>query len=162
MSLRGYWRTLIVFIACNPAMRMTKLTTIASTGRLMKRSVNDFMSILGIDWLWIQLRFGRELVVDRHRHSVAQFENTCADNGLAAFQAVSDRHKITARFADFHKLLPDRLRFFTGLVVFLFLDHENRIAKWRIGNGRAGNDECLVFFRQLDFHFREHSRSQRD
>src|ERR1700692_2888112 len=43
MSLRGYCRTLIVFIACNPAMRMTKLTTIASTGRRIKRSVNDFM-----------------------------------------------------------------------------------------------------------------------
>ena len=27
MSLRGYCRTLIVFIACKPAMRMTKLTT---------------------------------------------------------------------------------------------------------------------------------------
>ena len=46
MSLRGYCRTLIVFIACKPAMRMTKLTTSASTGRLMKRSVKDFMSIL--------------------------------------------------------------------------------------------------------------------
>src|SRR5437763_944846 len=44
MSLRGYWRTLIVRIACKPAIRITKLTTNASTGRLMKRSVNDFMS----------------------------------------------------------------------------------------------------------------------
>ena len=33
----------IIFIACKPAMRMTKLTTIPSTGRLMNRSVNDFM-----------------------------------------------------------------------------------------------------------------------
>jgi hypothetical protein len=41
MSLRGYCRTFNVFIACNPAMRITKLITIASTGRLMKRSVND-------------------------------------------------------------------------------------------------------------------------
>jgi len=46
ISLRGYWRTLIVFIACNPAMRMTKLTTIASTGRLMNRSVKDFIAVL--------------------------------------------------------------------------------------------------------------------
>src|SRR3954452_304762 len=45
MSLRGYCRTFNVFIACNPAMRMTKLTTIASTGRLMKRSVNDVISL---------------------------------------------------------------------------------------------------------------------
>src|SRR5215216_6722400 len=47
MSLRGYWRTLIVRIACKPAIRITKLTTSASTGRLMKRSVKDFMRLLG-------------------------------------------------------------------------------------------------------------------
>src|SRR5437763_9876215 len=47
ISLRGYWRTLIVFIACKPAMRMTKLTTIASTGRLMNKSVKDFILNVG-------------------------------------------------------------------------------------------------------------------
>src|SRR3989304_1178834 len=39
-SLRGYWRTLRVRIACSPAMRMSRLTTRARTGRRMKRSVN--------------------------------------------------------------------------------------------------------------------------
>src|SRR5438552_8525427 len=43
MSLRGYCRTLMFFIACKPAMRITKLTTKASTGRFMNRSVNDFI-----------------------------------------------------------------------------------------------------------------------
>ena len=38
-SLRGYWRTWSVRIACRPAMMMTRLTTAASTGRRMKRSV---------------------------------------------------------------------------------------------------------------------------
>src|SRR5438477_8591597 len=92
MSLRGYCRTLIVFIACNPAMRITKLTTIASTGRLMKRSVNDFMSISpsGIDRLRIHLRFWGEVVVDRHRHSVAQFERAGANNRFVAFEAFRD------------------------------------------------------------------------
>src|ERR1700731_2732100 len=77
MSLRGYWRTLSVFIACKPAIRITKLTTMASTGRLMKRSVNDFMSILWsrIDRFRIQLRLRREIVVDYHRHSIAQLED---------------------------------------------------------------------------------------
>src|SRR5919108_6684988 len=53
ISLRGYCRTFrppsparlgkrIGNTAFDPAMRITKLTTIASTGRLMKRSVNDF------------------------------------------------------------------------------------------------------------------------
>src|SRR5436309_12091117 len=40
MSLRGYWRTLSERIACNPAIRITRLTTIARTGRLTNRSVN--------------------------------------------------------------------------------------------------------------------------
>src|SRR5205814_8330530 len=31
MSLRGYWRTLRVRMACNPAMRMTTFTTVART-----------------------------------------------------------------------------------------------------------------------------------
>src|SRR6266567_7687081 len=57
ISLRGYCRTLrppspdrfgktMGSSAFAPAMRITKLTTIASTGRLMKISVNDFMSML--------------------------------------------------------------------------------------------------------------------
>src|SRR5207237_8498363 len=85
MSLRGYWRTLIVFIAGNPAMRITKLTTIASTGRLMKRSVNDDMSIfaLRIHRRRIQLRLRREIVVDLHRHAVAQCANAGADDRLS-------------------------------------------------------------------------------
>ena len=40
MSLRGYCRTLSERIACNPAIRMTRFTTIASTGRLTNKSVN--------------------------------------------------------------------------------------------------------------------------
>src|SRR5512132_1408986 len=59
MSLRGYCRTFrpprpancgknIGSIALGPAIRITKLTTIARTGRLMKRSLNDFIYKLGI------------------------------------------------------------------------------------------------------------------
>src|SRR6266404_3678685 len=102
MSLRGYCRTLIVFIACKPAMRMTKLTTIASTGRLMKRSVKDFMSILGSRIHWRR------------------------------FQPVIDRYEIAARFAHPNKLLTNRLRFLATLGVLLFLDYENRISKRRV------------------------------
>ncbi|PYL47530.1 MAG: hypothetical protein DMF32_10855 [Verrucomicrobia bacterium] len=65
MSLRGYCRTFrpprpancgknIGNMALDPAIRITKLTTIASTGRLMKRSVNDFIYKFGIRYL----RFG--------------------------------------------------------------------------------------------------------
>src|SRR5882724_8887344 len=118
MSLRGYWRTLIVRIACKPAIRITKLTTSASTGRLMKRSVKDFMSLfrsLRIDWLRIYLRVRRQIVVDRHRHSVSQFENSRTHDGFANFQSLRNRNEIAARFTDTHKLLSNHLRFFAGL-----------------------------------------------
>src|SRR5258708_34317084 len=107
ISLRGYCRTLIVFIACKPAMRMTKLTTIASTGRLMKRSVKDFMAILAsrICRRRIHLRFRRESIVDRYRRSVAQFENSRAHDGFIRLQSIDNRHEIAARFAHPAKLL---------------------------------------------------------
>src|SRR6266550_2226014 len=111
MSLRGYCRTLMVLIACKPAMRITKLTTRASTGRRIKRSVKDFMPLfpLRIYRRRIYLRLGREIVVDRYRHAVAQFENAGTDDRLASFQSRRHRHKIAARLPDAHKLLPDHL-----------------------------------------------------
>src|SRR5262245_5316906 len=46
MSLRGYCRTLRERIDCRPAMRITRLTTIASTGRRTKRSVTFILAVL--------------------------------------------------------------------------------------------------------------------
>jgi hypothetical protein len=40
LSSFGYWRTFSVFIAYKPAMMITRLTTMARTGRRMNRSVN--------------------------------------------------------------------------------------------------------------------------
>src|SRR6266403_1153234 len=110
ISLRGYCRTLIVFIACKPAMRMTKLTTIARTGRRIKRSVKDFISISDVDFAsriyrsWIQLRFRREIVVDYHRHSVPQLENTRANDCFTGFQTLGNRYEIAPSFAHAHNL----------------------------------------------------------
>src|SRR5437016_12223601 len=127
ISLRGYWRTFrppkppsfgnrIGNIALDPAIRITKLTTIASTGRLMKRSVNDFIYKyvfrifrLSIGRFRIQFRFWRKIIVHCHSHSVAQFENSGADHGLAGFQSLRDRDKIATRIADPHKLLAKHL-----------------------------------------------------
>src|SRR4029453_12376643 len=77
---------------------------------------------LRIYWVRIYLRFWREIVVDRHRHSVSQFENPCAYNDFAGLQSLRDRDKIAARFTDAHKLLPNHLRFSAGLFIFLFVD----------------------------------------
>src|SRR4030081_3261252 len=105
MSLRGYWRTLrppspcklgnkIGRSAFEPAITITKLTTIASTGRFMKRSVNDFILMLRIGRGWVELRLGREFVVDRDRYAVTQFENASAHNRFACLQSLRDRNKI--------------------------------------------------------------------
>src|SRR6266436_2504901 len=146
MSLRGYWRTLIVRIACKPAIRITKLTTSASTGRLMKRSVKDFMSLrsLRINWVRIYLRVRCQIVVDRHRHSVSQFENPRTHDGFAGLQSLRNRDEIAAPFTDAHKLLSNHLRFFAGLFVFLFLNHKNRVPERRVGNCGSRNDKRLV------------------
>src|SRR5205807_1564581 len=104
MSLRGYWRTLrppspviegkrMGRSAFDPAMRITKLTTSARTGRRMKRSVNDFIDLAIPSCVRRFRRFlqlWRELVVDRDRHAVAQFEYAGSDDDLTRLQ--SGRH----------------------------------------------------------------------
>src|SRR5436309_16094284 len=95
ISLRGYCRTFrpprpaslgqrIGNTAFDPAIRITKLTTIASTGRLMKRSVNDFMPLLRhssfdirassfasrVCRVRVQVRLWREFVINRYHLSV--------------------------------------------------------------------------------------------
>src|SRR5439155_7233409 len=78
-SLRGYWRTLSERIACTPAMAMIRLTTMAMTGRRMKRSVN-FMGWTPGGWTRggsLLCRPGGELgrrgegIVHGDRHAVA-------------------------------------------------------------------------------------------
>src|SRR5215470_13065205 len=72
MSLRGYWRTLSERIACRPAIRITRLTQIARTGRLMKRSVIFiFLAVLGLRLGVIGRLHG---VIDHHRGAVPELE----------------------------------------------------------------------------------------
>src|SRR5689334_24684410 len=76
ISLRGYCRTLSERIDCKPAITITRLTTIASTGRLTKISVN-FMGLP-----LVIFRFGSRIVVrldfviDLHGGAVAELEDT--------------------------------------------------------------------------------------
>src|SRR2546422_10510509 len=78
-SLRGYWRTLSDRIACTPAMTMSRLTTMASTGRRMKRSVNFIGARSLVDRFRRQLRAGREIVLHHHGDAVAQLEGAARD-----------------------------------------------------------------------------------
>src|SRR5215208_6101998 len=108
LSLRGYWRTFSVRIACTPAIRMTRFTTMAITGRRMKRSVSfmSWCSCLLIRRLGVELRPGRLGVVHRHRHAVAQLEGAGAHQRLAGRDAGHHGHEIAAPLAQAHELLP--------------------------------------------------------
>src|SRR5215831_3720334 len=72
MSLRGYWRTLRERIDCSPAIRITRLTTMARTGRRMKRSVSFISAVLGLGGGVVG---GLDLVVDQHGGAVAELED---------------------------------------------------------------------------------------
>src|SRR5215472_9726235 len=109
LSSLGYWRTLRVRMAWSPAMMITRLTTMARTGRLMKRSVN-FMAapsvVRGVrSELWVQLH----VVVHRDAHAVASLERTGGPALLARLHPVENRHEIAARFTYAHELLSRHL-----------------------------------------------------
>src|SRR5712692_5231697 len=138
-SLLGYWRTLIERIACSPAMTMRRLTTIAMTGRRMKRSVNF------IGWPQLALLVGRlrrhlggrrQIVVHHHRHSVAQFERAAADHRLARGKPGDHGDEVAPAFAQADEFLPSHG---TGLAVrpFRLLDGVHRVAEG--GENHAGD-----------------------
>src|SRR5438093_5320526 len=83
-SLRGYWRTLSDRAACRPAMTIRRLTTMARTGRLMKRSVNRIG--LPIGRVRVGLHVGRHVVFNQQIHAVAQFERAARHHRLARHQ----------------------------------------------------------------------------
>src|SRR5437762_6581645 len=104
ISLRGYCRTLSERIACKPAIRITKLTQIASTGRLMKRSVIFNLVILGlrsriVAWL--------DFVIYCHSRTVAQLEDAGSNNLIASINAGDDANLVAACALDFHELLAN-------------------------------------------------------
>src|SRR5437870_451388 len=84
MSLRGYCRTLSARIDCRPAMRMTRLTTIARTGRFTNRSVSFILTVL---WLGSALVGRLDFVVYENRRTVAKLEHTGADDLFASLKA---------------------------------------------------------------------------
>src|SRR6185503_12390208 len=73
LSRRGYWRTLSERNACRPAITITRLTTIASTGRRTKRSVSFTTASEVLD-VRAQRRGRLHRVVDLDARAVAQLE----------------------------------------------------------------------------------------
>src|SRR5262252_911639 len=103
MSLRGYCRTERERIACSPAIRITRLTTIARTGRRTKRSV-IFMSVV--------LRFrgrivrGLHRVVDLDGGAGPELEGSGRHDLLAGLEAREHRDLVPARGTELDELLP--------------------------------------------------------
>src|SRR5258705_11957683 len=128
---------------------MTKLTTVATTGRRMKRSVNFVTSSLHVGRVRIILVAGLNGIVHLHRHAAAEFKYTGADYFGALLEPGKNRDLIAAGCAEFHKLLLD-------LLVF---HDEDGVAVRRIadGRGRYGND-CRFRQEHLDVH--EHAWAQ--
>src|ERR1017187_5989768 len=109
LSLRGYCRTTRVRIAWTPAIRITRFTTSASTGRRMNRSVKDFMGAPGgltVGRTGGQVVLRRQVVVLDHGHAVAELEDARADNVIPGLEARLHAHVVPARAARSDELLP--------------------------------------------------------
>src|SRR5512139_2511109 len=83
-SVRGYCLTDKARTACRPAIRITTLTTIASTGRRTKRSVSFTSPLLRARR---RLVGGLHLVVHLHRRPAAELEHPGGHHLLTRFQA---------------------------------------------------------------------------
>src|SRR6266498_1067060 len=137
-SLRGYWRALSVRIAWTPAMTITRLTTIAMTGRRMNRSVSFMVGsgslVAGVRG---ELRLRREGVVHLDGGAVPQLEGAAAHDRLTRLQSVHHRDEVTSAFAGADELLVGdggRLPAF-----LLLLEREDRVAVGR-EHDRGGRD----------------------
>src|SRR5215471_1003756 len=92
-------------MACTPAMTMARLTTIAMTGRRMKRSVSFMAERSLVGRLGRDFDLRRQLVVHDHWHACVQLERAARDDGLAGGQARGDGHQVAAPLAEPHEPL---------------------------------------------------------
>src|SRR4051794_40349685 len=110
-SVLGYWLTGRPDSARSPSTTISRLTTIASTGRRMKMSVK-FMRRASL-FLRLRVRVvGRlDAVVHRDRRAVLQLVLPAAHHHLAGLQALDDGDLVAARRAGLDEdLLGDELR----------------------------------------------------
>src|ERR1035441_5923138 len=159
LSLRGYCRTTRVRIAWTPAIRITRFTTSASTGRRMNRSVKDFM---GATWGSTVGRAGRHVVLWRqvvvldHGHAIAELEDAGADNTIPGLEARLHTHVIPARLACPDELLPHRQFGLPAFFAWLRLDHIDRVPKGSAEDGSGRDDQHGLLLRQQHLNAGEH------
>src|SRR5471032_3549386 len=93
----GYWLIGRLNSERRPSTTISRLTTLARTGRLMKMSVK-FMARIPLVFLRRRIRVvGRlHLVVDHDRRAVLQLELAAGDHGLAFLDAGQDGDLVAA------------------------------------------------------------------
>src|ERR1700756_1719086 len=152
ISLRGYCRTLNERIDCSPAIRITRFTTIARTGRFINRSVN-FMDFPCLAVLRFRSRIipGLHFVVHVDRRSIAELENSRGHHFIPRVPPRHDRHLVTARPVNLHKLLAHS---FVGLSLRIlhFRDDEDRISIRRVADRRCRQSNRLFIYSIAYFH----------
>src|SRR5262245_48839245 len=153
MSLRGNWRTDRDRIAWIPAIKMTRLTTTASTGRRMNRSVNFILAIL---WLGSRVVAGLRLVVDLDRRPVAELEDSRGDHFLSGLYSRQHRDLVAAARSDSDELLFDAaVAFAVGSLHVL--DEEDRISVGGVVDRGSGQGDDRLARAQDHLCLDEHS-----
>src|SRR5580658_11311638 len=139
-SVCGYWLTGKLPTERRPSTRISRLITIARTGRRMKRSVK-FMAraslflrrrVLFVQWL--------HAIVDAQRCAVLQFELPAGDHRCPLRYALQDRDLIAARRSrrDEHLL---RLELRIAFRILLVDRDEHRRPVRVVGDGRLGKSQ---------------------
>src|SRR5215510_11533184 len=114
MSLRGYWRTLSERIDQSPAIRITRLTTTARTGRRTKMSVKRMAMASVVLGLRVRLVRRLHLVVDLDEGAAPELEGAGAHDLGAGRDAGQHRDLVPARGPELHELLRDGLHRLAG------------------------------------------------
>src|SRR5918996_3052068 len=100
----GYCRIGSLNPAWAPTSRIRRLTTVASTGRLMKISVKRMGLLLG----QLRRRFERPRIVDLDCGVRLRFELAAGDHRLACLDAFEDRDPVAFAWADAHETALSR------------------------------------------------------
>src|SRR6266481_7606765 len=157
-SLRGYWRTLSERIACTPAITIRRLTTRATTGRRMNRSVN-FIGCSLVHGLRRHLGARSQIVLHHDADAVAELEGAAADDGLSGRQTGSDRDEVSAPLSQPDELLVRDQSGIAGRILLL-LDGEDRIAVRRVEDGGGGDHQHRPLLGREHVDVDEHARAQ--
>src|SRR5262245_34137476 len=141
---------------CRPAMRITRLTTIARTGRLTNRSVIRILTVLRLRGRLV----GRlNLVVDQNGSAVAKLKYAGSDDLFLWLDPRKNRDLIAPRRPELHKLLAHSA-VDPAVRILEVLDDNDGFPISRVAHGRSGQRHGCPACAQQHFRLNEHSGPQ--